>query len=165
MNAIEKLKLKIEADCPQAACTLDPGEQPGAAWFLDCRRGDQQVTVEWRPRHGFGLSTHHDPGMDGPEEILPNIDAALGRTLALLHGGQTGTLRALRESRSMTQGELAARLGISQPALSKLERQGDLQLSTLRRLVERLGGTLTVQARFPDGAEARLDLGVGRSHP
>ena len=162
MNAIEKFKLKIEAECPGAVCALDPGERPGAAWFLDCRNGVHHVTVEWRAKEGFGLSTHHEPAMDGPDEVITDAGAALGRMLALLQGGSTGTLRALRESRSLTQSELAARLGISQPALSKLEHQEDLQLGTLRRLVEGLGGTLTVQARFPDGAEARLDLGTGK---
>jgi len=49
----------------------------------------------------------------------------------------------------MTQQELADALGIKQPSLSKLEHQADMQISTLKRIVEALGGELRVQARFP----------------
>ncbi len=49
-------------------------------------------------------------------------------------------------------------MGISQPALSKLERRGDLQLGTLRRVVEHLGGSINVQVQFPDGSTARVEV-------
>jgi Holliday junction resolvase-like predicted endonuclease len=39
-------------------------------------------------------------------------------------------------------------MGVSQSALSQMESQGDLQLSTLRRLVTALGGELDIIARF-----------------
>ena len=42
-------------------------------------------------------------------------------------------------------------LGIKQPSLSKLEKQSDMQISTLRRIVNALGGELEVIARFPNG--------------
>jgi len=47
--------------------------------------------------------------------------------------------------------ELAATLGIQQPSLSKLERQDDMQISTLRRLIEALGGQLEIIAHLPRG--------------
>ena len=42
-------------------------------------------------------------------------------------------------------------LGIKQPSLSKLEKQSDMQISTLRRIVNDLGGELEVIAGFPKG--------------
>jgi predicted transcriptional regulator len=51
-----------------------------------------------------------------------------------------------------SQRELAKTLGIKQPSLSKLEKQSDMQISTLRRIVSALGGELEVVARFPKGA-------------
>jgi hypothetical protein len=39
-------------------------------------------------------------------------------------------------------------MGVSQSALSQIESQDDLQLSTLRRLVHALGGELHITARF-----------------
>jgi predicted nucleotidyltransferase len=60
---------------------------------------------------------------------------------------EQGTLRALREAAGVTQEELAARLGRRQPALSRLERQMDVRMSTLREYVAGLGGELELIAR------------------
>jgi hypothetical protein len=38
-----------------------------------------------------------------------------------------------------------------QPSLSKLENQDDMQVSTLRRLIEALGGQLEIIAHLPKG--------------
>jgi len=39
---------------------------------------------------------------------------------------------------------------VVQSALSKIEHQNDIQISTLSRYIKALGGTLTIVARFPD---------------
>jgi DNA-binding XRE family transcriptional regulator len=57
----------------------------------------------------------------------------------------------LRKMAGKSQRELAKTLGIKQPSLSKLEKQSDMQISTLRRIVQALGGELEVVARFPKG--------------
>ena len=46
---------------------------------------------------------------------------------------------------------MAAKLGIKQPTLSRLESQDDMQISTLRRLIEALGGKLEIVAHLPKG--------------
>lgn len=61
----------------------------------------------------------------------------------------------LRQARNFTQAELADALGTTQASVSKLERRSDMYLSTLRRLVQAMGGELEITARFPDG-EIRL---------
>lgn len=61
-------------------------------------------------------------------------------------------LSELRRSAGKSQRELADALGIKQPSLSKLENQNDMQISTLRRIVEALGGEIQVIARFPNGS-------------
>jgi transcriptional regulator with XRE-family HTH domain len=60
-------------------------------------------------------------------------------------------LREMRELAGKSQREVADALGIKQPSLSKLEKQSDMQISTLRRIVQALGGELEVIARFPQG--------------
>lgn len=55
-------------------------------------------------------------------------------------------LRALREAAGLTQEALAKKVEITQSQLSKLERREDHRLSTLRRYVSALGGTLEVIA-------------------
>jgi transcriptional regulator with XRE-family HTH domain len=60
-------------------------------------------------------------------------------------------LSELRKLTGKTQNQVAETLGIKQPSLSKLEKQDDMQISTLRHLVQALGGELEVLAKFPAG--------------
>jgi DNA-binding XRE family transcriptional regulator len=60
-------------------------------------------------------------------------------------------LAEIRTSVGLTQEELAKKLGIKQPTLSKLESQHDMQVSTLERLVSALGGKLEIIAHLPGG--------------
>ena len=60
-------------------------------------------------------------------------------------------LAEVRQFVGLTQEELAKRLGIKQPTLSRLESQGDMQISTLRRMIEALGGTLEIVVHLPSG--------------
>ena len=66
------------------------------------------------------------------------------------------TLCELRKALQLTQASVARELGISQDAISRLERRSDLLLSTLRRTVEAMGGNLTLIARFPDRPPVEL---------
>ena len=66
------------------------------------------------------------------------------------------TLRELREARRLTQVSVARELGIGQDAVSRLEQRSDLLLSTLRKTVEAMGGSLLLIARFPDRPPVEL---------
>ncbi|MFT4297123.1 MAG: helix-turn-helix transcriptional regulator [Micropruina sp.] len=61
-------------------------------------------------------------------------------------------LRELRDQQQVTQKELANQLHVSQNRVSQIENgQVDkAQVDTLRRYVEALGGTLTLEASFGD---------------
>ena len=73
------------------------------------------------------------------------------------------TLRELRKARQLTQASVARELGISQDAISRLEQRSDLLLSTLRRTVEAMGGSLSLIARFPDRPPVEL-AGIAEHH-
>ncbi len=60
-------------------------------------------------------------------------------------------LQELRRALDLTQQQVAATLGINQVAVSKMEGQTDMYVSTLRRFVEAMGGELRIVARFPEG--------------
>ncbi len=66
------------------------------------------------------------------------------------------TLRELRKARKITQTQLAKKLGVKQEQISRIEKRTDLHISTLRRSVEALGGSLSLIAEFPDGAPVKL---------
>ena len=57
----------------------------------------------------------------------------------------------LRQARRQTQVAIAERLNIAQASVSRLERQSDFLLSTLREYVGALGGQLELRVVFPDG--------------
>lgn len=57
-------------------------------------------------------------------------------------------LRALRELSGLSAGEVSAKLGISQDALTALEERADIQVSTLHHYIEALGATLRINASF-----------------
>jgi len=58
-------------------------------------------------------------------------------------------LAELREALALTQAELAASLDVSQEAVSRLERRPDMLVSTLRHVVEAMGGELEIRAVLP----------------
>jgi DNA-binding XRE family transcriptional regulator len=60
-------------------------------------------------------------------------------------------LQEIRRARHLTQEQLAETLAATQPEISKIEKRTDLYISTLRRYIEAMGGTLDIVARFPDG--------------
>lgn len=60
------------------------------------------------------------------------------------------TLEELRVALGLSQEELAQRLDVQQPAVSKLTSRSDMKISTLRDLIEAMGGELHVTAKFAD---------------
>lgn len=74
-------------------------------------------------------------------------------------------LSEIRKLSGKSQREVAAKLGIKQPSLSKLEGQSDMQISTLSRIVAALGGELDVIARFPDRSVKIDQFKLGAAKP
>jgi DNA-binding XRE family transcriptional regulator len=74
------------------------------------------------------------------------------------------TLRELRKARKLTQARMAKQLGITQDGVSRLEKRSDLLLSTLRKTVEAMGGSLSLVAEFPDRKPVVLS-GIAEDDP
>ena len=68
-------------------------------------------------------------------------------------------LHALRHARAQSQAELAQRLKVNQPAIAKLEHRTDMYVSTLRRCIAAMGGTLEIVAHFLDGSVTITNFG------
>jgi transcriptional regulator with XRE-family HTH domain len=66
------------------------------------------------------------------------------------------SLREIRKAREYSQITLAEILGMAQGDLSKFERRTDAYLSTIRRYVEAMGGTLELIATFPDTGPVKI---------
>jgi predicted transcriptional regulator len=75
------------------------------------------------------------------------------------------TLSELRQAINMTQTELAERIGVKQPAVSRLENRHDMYISHLREIIEAMGGTMVITAEFADRQikiKNLSDLGLDR---
>lgn len=69
---------------------------------------------------------------------------------ALFEQKRLGLMMAdLRKEFGLTQTELAERLGIGQSTISQIESSGDMQVTTLKKIVTALGGRVVLQ--MPSG--------------
>ncbi|MGR3808661.1 Predicted transcriptional regulator with C-terminal CBS domains [Pasteurella testudinis DSM 23072] len=69
------------------------------------------------------------------------------------------TLNMLRDKLNMSQKELAKNMGVSQPAIVRMEQpDNDPRLSTLKRYINGLGGKLSLDVTLPDGTRIGFDL-------
>ena len=65
-------------------------------------------------------------------------------------------LQQVRKSHDKTQKELAHAMGLSQSALSELERRPNITVTAMQRYIEALGGKLVIKAVFQEGSEELL---------
>ena len=68
-------------------------------------------------------------------------------------------LQMMREELQLSQKQVAEAMGISQPAVTKLEQRGnDLKLATLKRYVEAMGGKLSLDVELPTGKRIAFNI-------
>jgi ribosome-binding protein aMBF1 (putative translation factor) len=87
----------------------------------------------WKELRGKGKLSKAD---------LKRIDSEVERDVIEI------TVREMREELGLTQSQLAEALKMMQPDISRLERRDDHLISTLRKVVEAMGGELEVTAKF-----------------
>ena len=93
-----------------------------------------------------GYVLHDDVLATLPSERRENI-LAKSRRLVL-----ASELKELRKKRQMTQKQVADVMGVARSTINRLEKcGGDIKLSTLKRYVEAVGGSLEVYVRLPSG--------------
>lgn len=145
-----------------------PERLPSAAIVDILDRGDLD---DWRPiaaavrRRPFGalaervLRLIDEFPMYGTSRLWRVwIERCRIRAEAVGEGRPPLSLADLRRLRGRTQAEVAARAGMRQSDLSKLERRGDVRLSTLRAYARALGGRVATDF-VADGARVPLRLG------
>jgi predicted transcriptional regulator len=83
------------------------------------------------------------------DKMSPESRERIRKQTAQMHSEMA--LQELRQAMNFTQQELADLLQMNQAAISKLEHQSDMYVSTLRRFVAAMGGELCIVAHFPQG--------------
>ncbi|RUX29313.1 DNA-binding protein [Mesorhizobium sp. M2A.F.Ca.ET.042.01.1.1] len=82
-----------------------------------------------------------------------------GEQVRVGHQARTQGIEGLRELRQIAgkaQADIATALKIKQPSVSKIEKQTDMYLSTLRSYVEAVGGTLELTVKLPKRPALRI---------
>jgi len=90
------------------------------------------------------------------EQLLADLPEQR-RVAVEVRAGNLATLKDLRQAVEQTQQDMAATLGVGQDTISRLEKRSDMLLSTLRRYVEAMGGTLELVAQFPNRPPIVID--------
>ncbi len=86
-----------------------------------------------------------------PEEDQQRVAAGAAQLRVEMRLGE------IRKGLRISQEALAEVLEMRQASISKIERQTDTRISTLRKIIEGMGGELDLIARFPEGAEIRIN--------
>lgn len=81
-------------------------------------------------------------------ELPPERQAEIEARYQVLKQEVEG-LRELRQIAGKAQEDIASALNIKQPSVSKIEKQADMYLSTLRSYVEAIGGKLELTVKLP----------------
>lgn len=164
-NPIQILGEQITKECPGASVTVDKPKNASGVWFLDILRDGHTVNVQWQTDRGFGVSSSPDADYgEKTDEVYGDADAVRHRVLSLLLSrGQTSppvavSLSELRRELGLSQIEMAERLSVQQGAVSRMERRGDIKISSLREYCQSLGGTLKLMAQFPNGSAKLIQL-------
>ena len=88
-------------------------------------------------------------------ELPPEEQAEIEARYQVLKQEVEG-LRELRQIAGKAQEDIASALNIKQPSVSKIEKQADMYLSTLRSYVEAVGGKLELTVKLPAHPALRL---------
>lgn len=153
--AVRQFLEALETLHPGLSVSCEKGGDKLRDWWMDVGHRRGSFTVHWEPKAGFGLHPASAEAAFGelPPERYADTAMLLRRVEQLVEDGAVGVvgLRDLREMHGLSQAELAARLGIQQAAVSKVERRQDLHLDTLSAIITALGGTLEMKVKFPGG--------------
>lgn len=94
-------------------------------------------------------------------ELIKKIDPAVVTAARAQADREIFELRLaqLRQTVEMSQHDLAAALGISQPSVANLEKRGnEVKISSLKRYIEALGGRLSLDVELADGRHIGINV-------
>lgn len=166
MSPLEELSTELTQRFPRSQINLRKADDPQGFQILNFRLDGFEVAVEWKHDEGFGISSScEDAGelaglFDTPDEWSLSREAAFHRIVSLILDHKSTkplatTLPEIRHERGVSQESLAERLKVKQATYSKMERREDVRVSSLRRVIEAMGGKLLIQAIFTDTRDVR----------
>jgi DNA-binding XRE family transcriptional regulator len=166
MSPVDQLRQDLQTQFPHAEIETRKSDDANGFQFLNILLGGFEVGVEWKKGHGFGISSFcygssSIEGMfDSPSEWYETEQAAFHRVASLIFDQRStkprqAKISEIRHERGISQENLSEQLSVKQATYSKLERREDVKVSSLRRVIEAMGGKLLIQAVFRDTGDVR----------
>jgi DNA-binding Xre family transcriptional regulator len=166
MSPVDQLCQQLKTQFPDAEIETRKADDPNGFQFLSLFIYDFEVGVEWKSDCGFGISSFRDDSslteglFDSPNEWYSTEQAAFHRVASLVFDQRSTRPRQskisdIRHDRGMSQEVLSEQLSVKQATYSKLERRKDVKVSSLRQVIEAMGGKLVIQAIFADTRDVR----------
>ena len=165
-SPFDEIAENIKAEFPGIEISVRKAANPTGFDYLNVRCGGIEVAVVWNQDQGFGLSSFDEKAdpLDGlyssPDEWYTNAAAVFHRVVSLLIDHQqtkppVASISEIRQERHISQETVSSRLKVKQATYSKLERRGDVKVSSLKKVIEAMGGKLRIEAIFPDTRDVR----------
>ncbi len=153
---ISRFDEALRALAPRASLAVDRPDDPKGEWWLDVSSGRFRSSLAWRPSEGFGVFASASSYGQRPDEIYRSPELAAKRVGQLIGQSLAGSqpsplsLSDIRRLLETSQTSLAESLDVNQAAVSRLERRGDVKLSSLDAYVRAMGGRVELRVRFDE---------------
>lgn len=138
---------------PNVTVTLAEPALPVGLWHVDFVLGERAVSVQIEENKQIGVTALPSEYGCAAEEYFEDVGLAVNRVVEILssteHGALGRLVQRLRAVGGRSQSEVAAALGLQQPAVSKLERRNDVTIAMLYDVAELVGARVTVTFELP----------------
>jgi hypothetical protein len=171
MNAFQELLRRLETliqELSEFRLQIDEPLHASGEWTASINNDESyMLEIQWKRHLGFGLVAGHNLEFgSGVDEVYGSADATLDRVETLLRGKASTvsapvSLADLRRLEGVLQKEAADRCHMTKSGLNQLEAVPSitaLQIATLKKVIESLGGELVMKARFAKGREREISL-------
>jgi hypothetical protein len=147
------IEYAVREKLPNVTVTVAEPALPAGFWHVDFVLGARAASVQVEAPGQIGVTALPAEYGCEAEEYFEDPEAAASRVVELLSSTERGTLgrlvQRLRSAAGRSQAELAAALGMRQPAVSKLERRDDVTLAMLYDVADLVGATVTITFELP----------------
>lgn len=84
MNDIQIVERDLRERFPGATVRVDAPSNADGTWYVDVRRNQQALTIQWRADRGFGLSAAASAYGEGADEVYSTVAQVEDRVAELL---------------------------------------------------------------------------------